>query len=311
MVSMTYPEVKNTFPHVQNKITKADCAVIGAGPAGLAASIQAVRCGLSIAVFERAKIGGQANAANWIENFPGFPKGISGRDLMQLFMEQALSYGIKIHKEEIKHIKSLSNGFALKSDCHNFFARTVIIAAGLKPKTLDLPGEESLAGRYVFSYEDPKHIPHKQKNVIVIGDGDAAFDQALHYSHKAKKVSIAMKHNSPQCAAILAERAKKAGINILPRHIAKSLNHKNNSATILFECPKKTKNVFVDIIVICVGKKQSIDFMPSEIQKSKGVFWAGDCRLGHMGHIAIACGDGIKAAIDAAGYINGNNLTTR
>ncbi len=293
---------------------RVDCAIVGAGPAGLAAAMQLARMGISHALFERASPGGQALAANWIENFPGLPEGISGRELMRKFLDQAGSHGVRIELGDVVRVDKHLEGFLLSADGHRIAASSLVVAAGLTPRRLDIEGEQALAGRRFFAYVDPATVPHAGIEVVVIGDGDAAFDQALSYSKNARSVSIAMKHDSPRCTQALERRVRDAGITVLPSHIARRLEERGDRAVITFECGDRETTIEARLVVACAGKERKLDFLPYALQEpdARGVFMAGDCRIGRMGHVAIAAGEGIKAAIDAAEYLrtNGNHLQT-
>ncbi|MFA5811974.1 MAG: FAD-dependent oxidoreductase [bacterium] len=283
-----------------------DCAIIGAGPAGLMAAVQASRIGLRFAIFERGEPGGQALAAHCIENFPGFPEGMSGRELMSRFLAQAGAHGIDIRPEEIIGVEADGELLALRTASGEIASRTAIVAAGLEPRKLGIPGEDEISGTRLFSYADPASVPHCGKRVVILGDGDAAFDQAIYYSHSAASVSVAMKHSSPRCAPLLAMRAREAGITVFSSRIARKIESRDSSVTISFECEGDECEARADLVVICIGKERNLDFMQPRVLRDRAdrIFLAGDCSMGRMGHIAIACGEGIRAAIDAARYLN-------
>jgi len=170
-----------------------DFLIIGGGPAGIAAAIQAARLGLSTTIVERDRLGGQANAAPWIENYPGFPEGITGKELMTYFERQLKKWPVKIIFDEAKDIESYN-------------AKCVLLAVGLTPKLAGIPGE--------IPYGDPDRIDHAGKDVLVIGGGDSAFDLAWSFAKKARGVTIGMRSGTPRALPKLVDRAISSRITI-------------------------------------------------------------------------------------------------
>jgi len=293
-----------------------DVVVVGAGPAGLMAAMQAKRQGLTVALFERDRPGGQALAANWIENFPGIPEGIRGMDLMQRFVDQVKAHGVEIRREKVMNISlpphpdPLPQGerghtlesFLIKTDKSEIKSTAVIIAVGMIPKRLDIPGENELWGKHIFAYDDPNEIDCRGKQIVVIGSGDAAFDQALNFSRLANEVTIAMRSTKASCAPILLERVKKAKIRILEGHDAESVAQDKSGLLIEF---KNGEKLAADIVIECIGKERNFKFIDPDLldKKVPGMFFAGDCHRNLDRHISIACGDGTAAAMEAHDYI--------
>ncbi len=286
-----------------------DCAIVGAGPAGLSCALQATRQGLSIALFEKAEPGGQALSANRIENYPGFPEGISGRDFIKRFLAQVESCRIMIRNEQVKNVSRAKCGFMINTDRGEMSARTVVVASGLVPKRLGVPGEHELEGRSIFYYANPHEILHEEKDVLIIGSGDAAFDQALSFARRARTVTIIMKYAEPCCAPALLKDARTARIKILPSSNVLSIAEKCDR--IVVECEKNEYHL-ADLLIVCVGKMRCFDFLDGDILEAPaaGIFFAGDCLRNRDRHISIAIGDGASAAMAAAEYLHGNTFKT-
>ncbi|UCE72964.1 MAG: FAD-dependent oxidoreductase, partial [Methanomassiliicoccales archaeon] len=136
-------------------------AVIGAGPAGVAAGIYLKRAGFEPLVFEKEDIGGLLLNANFVENYPGFPEGISGEDLVGLFRKQLSLFGIEVKKKEVKKISKEKGLFKLITDDDEIISQAVIMATGTTPKSIDIQGQTPLIGRKLF-YEI-KNIPPPKK----------------------------------------------------------------------------------------------------------------------------------------------------
>jgi thioredoxin reductase (NADPH) len=279
-----------------------DCAIVGAGPAGMACAMQAVRQGIGIALFEKARPGGQALAANRIENYPGFAEGITGRELMEKFIAQVTSQGIAIRHEVVSSVTRPDALFEIETDLGRLESRALVVASGLRPRRLEVPGEEELVDRKLFYYADPAQVPHDGAEIAIIGSGDAAFDQALSFGEKASRVTIAMKYASPRCTAILAGRAKRAGVEVLPERNVVSLGEEGGGIRIEFA---DGKNLGADIAIVCIGKKRDCSFIdgPLLCDGVPGIYFAGDCHRDRDRHISIAIGDGVASAMKAAEYI--------
>jgi len=265
-----------------------DFLIIGGGPAGIAAAIQAARLGLKTKLVERGQIGGQAKAAPWIENYPGFPDGISGSALMTSFEKQLKKWPIDIAFGEAIDISVRDKKYIVHTVKESFESRSLLLAIGLTPKLLGVRGE--------IPYGDPNHIEHSGKSVIIIGGGDSAFDLASSFSKKAKCVTVAMRGDTPRAIPKLVDRALASGVTIQKFWELSSIPY--------------------DIIISCAGKEPRhpllvklerqigpFELRAGGIEKTPGLFLAGDLCRGPDRHIAIAAGDGIAAAQAAYRYL--------
>jgi thioredoxin reductase (NADPH) len=291
--------------------TYFDFLIIGGGPAGMTAAIQAARLGLSTTILERDRLGGQALAAPWIENYPGFPDGISGKDLMKLFEAQLNTWSVPVIHDEVLDIEQippspplqkggtthysrpLQNGSAthlfppLKKGgvggfiVNNLETKCLLLAVGLTPKLVGIRGE--------IPYGDPARIDHAGEDVLVIGSGDSAFDLASCFAEKARTVTIAMRGETPKALPKLVERALSRGVQIQT-----NWSHSESSCNVLISCiGKEVRNPLIDKLSKVFGP---FELKPGEIANIPGLFLAGDLCRGLDRHIAIAAGDGIAAA---------------
>lgn len=261
-----------------------ELAIVGGGPAGIAAAIHASRLGLSTTLVEKNELGGQANIAPWIENYPGFPDGIRGKSLISHFKEQLEQWNVNIVSSEALELKFNKSIFLLKTSTCDITARNIIVATGMSPKTIGIKNE--------IPYADPAKTPHDGKDVLIAGGGDCAFDLAAEFALSAKSVTISMRGEKASAIARVTERAKKRGVRII----------KNSDPT----------KIPYDIFISCIGKEMKVPFVqtllknfagltisPGEAKTPKGLFFAGDICRGRLRHIAIAAGDGIVAAQSA------------
>jgi thioredoxin reductase (NADPH) len=292
-----------------NKVT-----ILGAGPAGIAAAIFLKRAGLEPVILERTEIGGLLLNANLVENYPGFPQGISGYELVENFKNHIKKLKIEITKKNVKKVSLKDGVFLLSVDGEEISSSVLIIASGTKPKKLGISGESELFGRKLF-YEI-KNIPPLEKNdkVVIIGSGDCAFDYALNLASEVKSVDIIFRGKHPKCLPLLSERAKsieniRPHPNLLPRGF-------EETEGILTKCSSEGKEMEFpsDYVLVAAGREPNMDFLPELIEfeinedgscKVPGLFIAGDVRRGKKRQVGISVGDGIICAMSAVEFLSG------
>lgn len=281
-----------------------DCAIIGAGPAGMTAALQLKQQEISFVIFEKYKAGGQLLAANRVENFPGILKGIAGKTLVKKITNQLELHGIKITKGAVTALCKKGDIFHLQAGAKTFFAKSVITACGLVPKRLSIPGEEELFGKKIFSYIPVETVPHNGKKILVIGGGDAAFDQALSFSKRAADVKITMNKEAAVCNPSLFRDVRKTGIGIFKNHTAVSFCKSGNKIKTSFQ---NGKIITADFAVTCIGKERDFGFIAPELLEGnvQGLYFAGDCKRGKTTYTLIACGDGSSVAIELCQHRRG------
>ncbi|MBE0417754.1 MAG: thioredoxin-disulfide reductase [Coriobacteriia bacterium] len=185
-----------------------DIAIIGAGPAGLTAALYAARARASTVVFERGIPGGQVVTTDWIENYPGFPKGLSGQELGDLMLAQAEEFGAEIKPfTNVTSIRPENLDFIVTTeDADEYLARAVIIATGAVPKKLGVPGEAEYTGRGVSWCATCDGALYKDKTVAVVGGGDAAVEEALFLTKFASRVHIIHRRDELRATKCIQER---------------------------------------------------------------------------------------------------------
>ena len=288
-----------------------DIAVIGAGPAGIAASIYLKRAGINVTLFEKEKIGGLLLNAYLVENYPGFPTGIAGSQLCKLMEDQLGNWNIQLTNEEVKQITIENNGFKLSTKNKEGTYRAVIVATGTKYKTLGIPGEHQMIGELVF-YEI-KDLFQKLKSgdtCTVIGSGDAAFDYSLNLADNGIEVGLYFRSEKPKCLTLLEERVRKCTtINLHPSFEAIEIKKINGKPEIKFRstygiktCTNKT-----DYVLIACGRDPNDELLVKHFKKNNisGLYFAGDVRTGMFRQAGIAVGEGIYAAMSAETYLRG------
>jgi thioredoxin reductase (NADPH) len=298
-----------------------DLIIIGAGPAGLTAALYAGRFRLGTLVFEKISVGGQILLSPSIDNYPGFPGSLATDELISRFKKQAEEVGISIESKEVSGIKQVTDGFQVDTSEGIFQTKTVIIATGAQPKRLDAKGEARLTGRGV-SYCGTCDGPlFRDKEVVVIGGGDRAIEDALFLTSYAKKVSLIHRRNEFRASKILVEKAKlNPRINFVLESVVEEITGENKVEAV------KLRNVSTNVkteiscqgVFIFVGIIPNTEFIENLLDRDEfgfiitdqemrtsrtGIFACGDCRKKSLYQVVTACGEGATAADTAYKYL--------
>ena len=291
--------------------------MVGAGPAGIAASIYLKRAGIDVTLFEKREVGGLLLNAHLVENYPGFPMGIKGANLCNLMKDQLNRWNIKPIMEEVKQISIENDNFILNTSDGKSKSKFVILATGTKPRELGILGERELVGKLVF-YEIKDLLPQlKPRNIcIVIGGGDAAFDYSLNLADNGATVELYFRSKRPRCLPLLEKRVKScATIHIHPSFTPIDIKEKKGKPEIRFRSAEKNANSIsddtatctsrADYILIACGREPSKELLSGGLEESniRGLFLAGDVGIANFRQVGIAVGEGIKAAMNAETYL--------
>ena len=302
-----------------------DLVIIGAGPAGLTAAIYAARSRLSVIVLEKAAPGGQLLVTDWVENYPGFPEGISGADLMMRISEQATLQGAEIVAEEVTGLELADGMKTVRLGDAEISARTVILATGASPLKLGVPGEDRYYGQGVSTCATCDAPFFKDQVVAAVGGGDTAVKESLYLTRFAKKVYLIHRRDELRATRILQERAfANEKIEILwDSHLTEV---KGGDAGVQSICVKNAKtgreaDIPVNGCFIWVGVRPTTEFLQGLVDLDErgfirvnermqtsvpGVFAAGDARTSPLRQAVTAVGDAAIAASEAADYIAAN-----
>jgi len=272
---------------------KRDVIIIGCGPAGSSSAIQLKRMGFEPLVFEKDEIGGLANNANLIENYPGFPEGISGVRFCSLLKKQILSHKIEVRFEEINAAEFNAGYFIVFAGKEKYSSKYLIDASGtyaVIPEDINI--DKNSEAKVFFEVKNLLNI--KNKKIAVLGGGDAAFDYSLNLS-KNNDVSIYNRSSNFICLDLLLQRAEEnKKIEINKNIILKSISSSEEKIKLNFEISKgREKTVTADYALIAFGRKPSKDF----IIKNKNYYCIGDKVNGNLRQISISVGDGVKTAM--------------
>jgi len=297
--------------------------IIGGGPAGLTAGLYAGRAMLEPILLERLSPGGQVLTTNWVENYPGFPGGVGGFDLMDRMKSQAEEFGLKIISTEVKSIVKESGYFSLQTDSQEFKAKAVILAMGASPKKLHIPGEELLTGKGVSYCATCDGFFYRDQEVAVIGGGDTAIEEALFLTRFCSKVHVIHRRDRLRAIRVLQERAfKEPKIEFIWNTIPLKILGNDQVQGLLLRDLKsqreqelKVQGVFVFIgyapnsaMVKDLVELDQMGFVITDADmrtSQEGMFAAGDIRAKSLRQISTAVGDGAIAANSALRYLEG------
>lgn len=185
-----------------------DVLVLGSGPAGLSAALYAARAELHPLVLTGMELGGQASLTNTIENYPGFPEGVGGSQLGELFQKQAERFGARVEFELATEVDLKTRPFVVRTYDHEYLAKSLIVTTGASPNHLNIPGESELTGKGVSYCATCDGWFFKDKNVVVVGGGDSALEEGLFLTRYASSVTIVHRRDALRAGHILQNRAK-------------------------------------------------------------------------------------------------------
>ena len=301
-----------------------DLAIIGSGPAGYTAGIYASRASLKPVLFEGLESGGQLMLTTDVENYPGFDSGIMGPDLMQIFKKQAERFGTEIKTETINSIKKIDGGFSLESAKDSYEFKSVIISSGASAKWLDIKGEKELQGHGVSACATCDGFFFKEKEVIVVGGGDSAMEEALFLTKFAKKVYIVHRRDSFRASKIMQDRVlDNDKIEVLWNKEVTEIHGSESVESVSLADTKdgSSSEVNIDGVFMAIGHTPNVDFLDGLVELDEkgyvktgfttetstsvpGVFAAGDVADSIYRQAVTAAGTGCQAAIDAERWLD-------
>ena len=308
--------------------------IIGSGPAALTAAIYTARANLSPLVLAGVKWGGQLMLTTGVENYPGFPQGILGPELMEKFREQATRFGAEIVAEDVTAVDFKVRPFKIFVSQKSYQTRAVIIATGAETKWLGLENEKRLIGRGVSSCAPCDAFFFKDKNVIVVGGGDSAMEEALTLTKFARSVAIIHRRDEFRASKIMIDRAKankkisfilnSEVVDVLGKDKVEGVKIKNNQ-------DNSVKEMAVDGVFVAIGHLPSTSIFTGQVDLDEkgyvirrsqihlgggsmgnykmmtsveGVFVAGDVHDYHFRQAVTAAGYGCMAALEVEKWLD-------
>jgi len=298
-----------------------DLIIIGAGPAGLTAGLYAARAQINTLLFERLAPGGQVLNTDWIENYPGFPDGISGFDLVDKMKTQAERFGLRIQNEEVVGLELSQEKKTVITHNGEMETKALILACGATPRQLGIEGERSFIGKGVSYCATCDGPFYRDQEVAVVGGGDTAAEEAIFLTRFASRIYLFHRRDSLRAIKLLQERVMaEEKIEIVWDTIPLKILGENGVEGIELK-NVKTGNIFrkkVHGVFVFVGTLPNTDVAKGKVELDEndfvktnngmetsvpGVFAAGDIRSKPFRQIATAVGEGAAATYSAERYL--------
>lgn len=283
-------------------------AVLGAGPAGLAAAMQLQRQGQQPVVLEAEQPGGLLRNAHLVENYPGFPGGISGLELVDLFVGQARELNVEIHSARVSQLSVREDRFQIESTQGSLTAEIAVLATGTEPKPLTEVHFGPSARRDLYYHVVPL-LERREQKILIIGAGDAALDYALNLS-RHNRVVIFNRGTRVKGLGLLWRRIQRVpAIEYRDQHQVREIQRTAGGRLhVLAACENKRTTLEVDAVLAAVGRQPALSYLDpalrdrlSVYRRQGRIYLIGDLRNQLYRQTAIAVGDGVRAAMEIEG----------
>ncbi|HEY8552497.1 MAG TPA: thioredoxin-disulfide reductase [Thermaerobacter sp.] len=296
--------------------------IVGSGPAGLTAAIYAARANLDTTVVAGWEAGGQLMLTTEVENFPGFPDGILGPDLMARMRQQAERAGARFVDGDVTAVDFSRRPFKLKVGTKELEADAVIIATGASAKWLGVPGEKKLMGRGVSSCATCDGAFFRDQDVVVVGGGDTAMEEALYLARICRSVTVIHRRDRLRASKVMQQRAMaNEKIRFVWDTVVEDILGEEKVEAVRVRNVKtgETREIPCAAVFVAIGHKPNTDFLRGHLDLDErgyviadgprtripGVFVAGDVRDHRYRQAVTAAAEGCKAAMEAAWFLEG------
>jgi thioredoxin reductase (NADPH) len=295
--------------------------IIGSGPAGLAAALYTARAELEPVVLTGMTMGGQASITHIIENYPGFPEGLPGPELGELFKAQAERFGAKVVFDTVTEVDFSERPYKVKTYAGEYTADVVIISTGATPRHLEVPGEVELTGKGVSYCGTCDGFFFKDKEVVVVGGGDSAIEEGLFLTRFANKVTVVHRRDELRASPILQSRAKEnEKVDFIWDTVVDSIEGDQAVTHVALKNKKtgKESEFKTDGVFIFIGHSPNTELFDGQLEmddnrylvvnqymetSKPGVFAAGEVADPHFRQVITSAGMGAAAAIQATRYL--------
>jgi thioredoxin reductase (NADPH) len=296
--------------------------VLGAGPAGFSAALYAARAELAPLVFTGLQPGGQAALTHTIENYPGFPDGVGGSELGDLFQKQAERFGARMEYDSVTAVDFSKRPFKITTYAREILADSVIIATGASPVKLNVPGEDTLVGKGVSYCATCDGWFFKEKRVAVVGGGDSALEEALFLTRYASEVTIIHRRDAFRAGALLQKRMHdNPKIKLVLDSVVKEIKGSGKVENLLISNVKTGAESILetDGIFIFIGHTPNNDLYKGQLDMDErnfikvdakmhtsvpGVYAAGEAADSDFKQVITSAGMGAAAAIEAGRFLS-------
>ena len=313
---------------MDNKMTEAiDTIMIGAGPSALAAAVYTTREDIKTDLYEKAVVGGLAAITDQIDNYPGFPEGISGMQLASDLEKQAKRFGANIKYGDVKSISRKDNQIVLNIDGKDVLAKTVLIATGSDYNKIGIPGEAEYYGRGVHYCATCDGAFYRDQDLIVVGGGNSAIQEAIFLTRFAKKIDLLVRSKIKASEVLQKDLQKYIDSGQIVVHLetvpTEILGDEKGVYKVLVKGPTGENEVITNGVFVFIGLKPNTQFLQGSgveldevglVKTNKnletnipGIFASGDVRSGATMQIASAVGEGATAALSIRHYLENNN----
>jgi thioredoxin reductase (NADPH) len=307
----------------KEKRSDLELIIIGGGPAGLSAALYAIRSRLKVLLIEKMILGGMASTTFFIENYPGFPEGISGMELSNRMQDQVRRLGLDIMWGNCVSVNNKKNLREVQVDGKTLTAKAIIIATGSEAAKLGIPGEDEFRGRGVSYCATCDGPFYKDKSVLVVGGGNSAIEEALFLTRYAQKISVVHRRDELRADKILAEQAlSNPKIYFFWHSVLEEISGKGKVDQVTLKDLQSGKKLKVpmDGVFIYVGSKPNSEPVQDAVKLDRqgfiitdenmktsaaGIYAAGDVRATPLRQIVTAVSDGAIAAESARKFIEG------
>ncbi|MHB8778021.1 MAG: thioredoxin-disulfide reductase [Anaerolineales bacterium] len=295
--------------------------ILGSGPAGLSAALYAARAELAPVVLTGMQLGGQAALTFTIENYPGFPTGVGGPELGELFQKQAEHFGAQVEFDTAHEVDFSKRPYKVMTDSGEYKADTVIVSTGADPNHLNIPGEVELTGRGVSYCATCDGWFFKDKKVVIVGGGDSALEEALFITRYASSVTVIHRRDEFRAGAILQKRAKEhPKMNFILDTVVTEVLGSDKLETLKLKNVKTGEETTfeTDGLFIFIGHTPNTQMFKGKLKMSDlgyivvndkmetnvpGVYAAGEVADPHFRQVITSAGMGAAAAIQATRFL--------
>lgn len=309
----------STVPNAESKQVKV--LVLGSGPAGLSAALYAARAELAPVVLTGMELGGQASLTHAIENYPGFPDGVGGQELGELFQKQAERFGAIVEFDSAQSVDLSHRPFKVTTDNGIYHADSLIVSTGARPNHLEIPGEIELTGKGVSYCATCDGWFFKDKKVIVVGGGDSALEEGLFLTRFASAVTIIHRRDSLRAGKVLQNRAfNDPKVNFVWNSILTEIKGEGKVTSVGLKniVTGENSKLVTDGVFIFIGHTPNTQMFKGQLEMDEngyirsnawmetnvpGVFVAGEVTDSHFRQVVTSAGMGAAAAIQATHFL--------